>query len=73
MDSTSDVAEALAHVKANSINVAVGSADCVLDAVEAILHARIDCVEAIAQTVGDTTELGVYFLCVEALKKVGAS
>ena len=58
---------------AYAIDIAIGSADSVLDTVEAVFHARVNCVEAVAEPVGDTTELSVYVLVIEAFEEVRAS
>ena len=73
VDSTGHVAEALAHVEAEAIDVAVCSADGSFYTIETILQAAIDGVEAIAQAVGNTTELSIDVLSVEALEQVGTS
>ena len=77
VNSTGYVAEALAHIEANRVNVAVGCAAAVFDislsAVEAVFEAIVDSIEAITESVGNTTELSVYVLIVEALKQVGTS
>jgi hypothetical protein len=76
MDSTSNIAEALAHVEANGINVAVSGAAAILDvclgSVEAILEAIVDSIEAITETIGDATELSVHILVVETFEEVRA-
>ena len=77
MDSTGNVAEALAHVKANCVNVAVSGAAAILNVslctIETIFEAAVDSIEAITESVGNTTELSIYVLVVEALKQVRTS
>ena len=77
MDSTGNVAEALAHVKANCVNVAVSGAAAILNVslctIETIFEAAVDSIEAITESVGNTTELSVYILVVETFEEVRAS
>ena len=77
VDSTSNIAEALAHVEANGVNVAVGSAAAILDVclstIETILETVVDSVEAITETIGDAAELSVDILIVETFEEVGTS
>ena len=77
MDCTSNIAEALAHIKANGVNIAVGCAAAIFDvslcSVEAILQAVVDSVEAIAKPVGNSAKLAIYILIVKTFEKVGAS
>jgi hypothetical protein len=76
MDSTSNVAEALAHIKANCVNVAVSGAAAILyiclNTVEAVLEAVVDSIEAITESICDATELSVYILIVETFEEVRA-
>jgi hypothetical protein len=76
VDSTSNIAETFAHIKANCINVAVGLAAAILNvslcAIETIFEAVVDSIEAITESIGNTTELSVYILVVETFEKVGA-
>jgi hypothetical protein len=79
-----DFASVLATFVANRINVAVGLAAALLSGetifcdaftghVEAIFHTGVDSVEAIAQAIGDTTQLSVDILGVKTLEKIGTS
>ena len=84
VDSIGDSAGVLCAFKANSVNVAIGFAAAILcrktifsqgalNAIEAILHARVNSIEAITDAIGNTTKLSIYILIVKALEQVGAS
>ena len=77
VNGTSNIAEALAHVIANAIDVAVGCAaaifNCSLNAIETIFQAAVDSIEAVTNAVCDATELSVYILVVETFEEVRAS
>ena len=79
VDSTNNITETLGCVKTESVDVAVGFAAALLCgeavlgesrlcAIEAVFEAVVECVEAITQAVGDTTELSIYVLIVESFK-----
>ena len=63
----------LASVVASSVDVAVDSAAAIFHRIAEVGDTLTSCVEAITQTVGDTTKLSVDVLSVEALEQVGAS
>ena len=79
MDSIGNSAGVLCVFIANGINIAVGFAAALLrsetifcqstlNAIEAILQTRVDCIETITQTIGNATKLSIYVLVVEAFE-----
>lgn len=83
VDCVGYIAKAAAHIKTHGVNVAVSLAatifhvvakfgDTSLCAVETIFQATIKGVKTIAETIGDTAQLTIYVLAIEAFKKIGA-
>jgi hypothetical protein len=68
-----DVVSVLTSIIASSINVAVNSAAAILHCKAEFRDALASCIEAITNTIGDTTKLSIYFLGVEAFEEVGTS
>ena len=77
------IAKAATHIKTYRVNVAVSLAatifhvvakfgDTGLCAVETIFQATVKGVKTIAETIGDTAQLTIYVLAIEAFKEIGA-
>lgn len=72
VDGVGDFTCVFAIFIANRVNVAVGCAAAILYGVAEVGNALTCCVETIAESVGDATELSVDILCVETFEEVGA-
>ena len=73
MDGVGDVVGILSSVIASGVNVAVDTAAAILHSKAELGDALASCIEAITNTIGDTTKLSIYVLIVESFEEIRTS